>query len=36
MTQYNNLIVKLSNSQPNKLKSGMKTGTEATLKSFIK
>ena len=32
MTQYNTLNVKLSNSQPNKLKSGMKNGTGVTLK----
>ena len=32
MTQYNTLKVKLSNSQLNKLKSGIKNGTEATLK----
>ena len=32
MTQHNTLNVKLSNSQLNKLKSGMKNGTEATLK----
>ena len=31
MTQYNTLNVKLSNSQPNKLKSGIKNGTEVTL-----
>ena len=31
MTQYNTLNVKLSNSQLNKLKSGMKNGTEVTL-----
>ena len=31
MTQYNNLNVKLSNSQLNNLKSGMKNGTEVTL-----
>ena len=31
MTQYNPLNVKLSNSEPNKLKSGMKTDTEVTL-----
>ena len=28
MTQYNTLNVKLSNSQLNKLKSGIKSGTE--------
>ena len=32
MTQYNTLNVKLSNSQLNKLKSGMKDNTEVTLK----
>ena len=32
MTQYNTLSVKLSNSQLNKLKSGIKNGTEVTLK----
>ena len=32
MTQYNTLNIKLSNSQLNKLKSGIKNGTEATLK----
>ena len=32
MTQYNTLIVKLSISQLNKLKSGIKNGTEVTLK----
>ena len=32
MTQYNTLNVKLSNSQLNKLKSGMKNGTEVSLK----
>ena len=32
MTQYNNLNVKLSNSQHNKLKSGIKKGTKVTLK----
>ena len=31
MNQYNNLNVKLSNSEINKLKSGIKNGTEATL-----
>ena len=31
MTQYNTLNVKLSNYQLNKLKSGIKTATEATL-----
>ena len=32
MTQYNTLNVKLSNSELNKLESGMKNGTEVTLK----
>ena len=32
MTQYNTLNVKLSDSQLNKLKSGIKNGTEVTLK----
>ena len=32
MTQYNTLNLKLSNSQLNKLKSGMKNGTEVSLK----
>ena len=31
MTQYNTLNMKLFNSQLNKLKSGIKNGTEATL-----
>ena len=31
MTQYNTLNVKLSNSQLNKLKSGIKPGTKVTL-----
>ena len=31
MTQYNNLNVKLSNSQLHKLKSGIKNGTKGTL-----
>ena len=31
MTQYNALNIKLSNSQFNKLKSGIKSGTEITL-----
>ena len=34
MTQYNTLIVKLSNSQLTKLKSGIKNGTEVVLKIF--
>ena len=32
MSQYNTLNVKLSNSQINKLKLGVKNGTEVTLK----
>ena len=32
MTQYNTLNIKLSNLQLNKLKSGIKNGTEVTLK----
>ena len=32
MTQYNTFNVKLSNSQLNKLKSGIENGTEVTLK----
>ena len=32
MTHYNTLNVKLSNSQLNKLKSGIKNSTEVTLK----
>ena len=32
MTQYNTLIVKLSSSQLNKLKSGIQNGTEVALK----
>ena len=35
MTQYNTLNVKLSNSQLNKLKSGVKNGTEVTLKTSL-
>ena len=31
MIQYNTLNVKLSNSQLNKLRSGIKNGTEVTL-----
>ena len=31
MTEFNNLNVKLSNSQLNVLKSGIKNGTEVTL-----
>ena len=34
MTQYNTLNVKLSNSQLKKLKSGIKDGTQETLKCF--
>ena len=34
MTQYNTLNVKLSTSQLNKLKSGIKHGTEVTLKTI--
>ena len=32
MTQYNVLNVKVSNSQLNRLRSGIKNGTEVTLK----
>ena len=32
MTEYNNLNVKLSNSKLNKLKLGIRNGTETTLK----
>ena len=32
MNQYNTLIVKWSNSQLNKLKSGIENGTQVTLK----
>ena len=32
MTKYNTLDIKLSNSQLNKLKSGIKNNTEVTLK----
>ena len=35
MTQCNILIVKLSNSQVNKLKSGIKNGTEVTLNQML-
>ena len=35
MTQYNSLNVKLSNSQPYKLKSGIKNDTEVTLKILL-
>ena len=34
MYQYNTLNAKLSNSQLNKLKSGIKSGTEITLKIY--
>ena len=34
MTQYTTLNLKLSNSQLNKLKSGIKNGTEVTLKIY--
>ena len=34
MTQYNTLNLKLSNSQLNKLKSGIKNVTEVTMKSL--
>ena len=36
MTQYNTLNVKLSNSQVNELKSGIRNNTEVTLKLLIK
>ena len=36
MTQYNTLNVKLSNSQLNKLKSGIKNDTEVNLKLSAK
>ena len=32
MTRYNTVDVKLSNSQLNKLKTGIKSGTQVTLK----
>ena len=35
MTQYNALIVKLSNLQLNKLKSGTKNGTKVTLNVLL-
>ena len=35
MTQYNSLNVKLSNSQLNKLKSGIKNGTEVVLRLWL-
>ena len=35
MTKYNTLNVKLSNSQLNKLKSGIKNGTKVTMKQKI-
>ena len=34
MTQYHTLKVKVSNSQLNKLKTGMKNGTEVTLNLY--
>ena len=34
MTQYNTLNVKLSNWQINKIKSGIKSGSEVTSKIF--
>ena len=36
MSQYNSLNVKFSDSELNKLKSGIKNGTEVTFKSFVK
>ena len=36
MTQYNTLNVKLSNSQLNKLKSGIKNNTEVTFRQIFK
>ena len=36
MTRYNTLNVKLSNSQLNKLKSGIKSGTEIILNILLK
>ena len=36
MNQYNTLNVKLSNSQLNKLKSGIKNGTAVTLNLSVK
>ena len=36
MTQYNSLNVKLSNSQPNKLKAAIKNEAEVVLKTIIK
>ena len=35
MTQYDTLNIKLSNSQLKKLKSGIKNGTEVTLKMSL-
>ena len=35
MTRYNTLNTKLPNSQLNKLKSGIKNGTEVTLKIHL-
>ena len=34
MTQYNTLNLKLCNSQVNKLKSGIKSGTAVTFKNY--
>ena len=36
MTRYNTLNIKLSDSQFNKLKSGIKSGTEVTLEISLK
>ena len=36
MNEYSTLNVKLSESELNRLKSGIKNGTEVTLKIFIK
>ena len=36
MTQYNTLNAKLSNSQLNILKSGIKIGAESSFENFIK
>ena len=36
MTQYNSLHAKLSNSQPNKLKSSIKNETDVTDETFHK
>ena len=35
MTQYNILNIKLSNSKLNKLKSGIKNGTEVTFTNVV-